>query len=73
MIPDWSSTSVSEILQNRVNLGHMISQKSTSLSFKNKKLVQNPKEDWITVLNTHEPIIDEETFDIVQKTFKIRN
>ena len=35
-----------------------------------KLLVRNPKKDWIIVENTHEPIIDKETFDIVQNIFE---
>ena len=43
-------------------LGHMVSHKTQTKSFKNRKLVAVPKEDWIVVKNTHEAIIDEETF-----------
>lgn len=36
------------------------------LSYKVHKLVDVPKEDWIIVENSHEPIIDKETFNKVQ-------
>ena len=36
-------------------------------SYKNKKKIDNPPEEWVTFENTHEAIIDEETFAVVQR------
>ena len=69
---DWVGKNVKMILENQVYLGHMVSHKTQTKSFKNKKLVPVPKEDWITVQNTHEPIIDEETFELVQKFISVK-
>lgn len=69
---DWVAKNVKGILENQVYLGHMVSHKTQTKSFKNKKLVAVPKEDWIIVKNTHEAIIDEETFEIVQKFISIK-
>ena len=69
---DWVGKNVKMILENQVYLGHMVSHKTQTKSFKNKKLVPVPKEDWITVRNTHEPIIDEETFELVQKFISVK-
>ena len=60
------------ILENQVYLGHMVSHKTQTKSFKNRKLVAVPKEDWIVVKNTHEAIIDEETFELVQKFISVK-
>lgn len=60
------------ILQNQVYLGHMVSHKTQTKSFKNKKLVPVSEEEWIVVRNTHEPIIDEETFELVQKFISVK-
>lgn len=54
-------------------LGHMVSHKTQTKSFKNKKPVAVPKEEWIIVRNTHEAIIDEETFELVQKFISVKN
>lgn len=62
----WSSETVKDILTNEMYLGHMIQGKTTRLSHKSKKIIYLPKEKWIKVKNTHEPIIDEETFNLVQ-------
>lgn len=69
---DWVGKNVKMILENQVYLGHMVSHKSQTKSFKNKKLVSIPKEDWIVVKNTHEAIIDEETFTLVQKFISVK-
>ena len=50
----------------------MVSHKTQTKSFKNKKPVAVPKEEWIIVRNTHEAIIDEETFELVQKFISVK-
>lgn len=69
---DWVAKNVKMILENQVYLGHMVSHKTQTKSFKNRKLVPVPKEDWIVVKNTHEPIIDEDTFELVQKFISVK-
>ena len=69
---DWVGKNVKMILENQVYLGHMVSHKTQTKSFKNKKLVPVPKEEWIVVKNTHEAIIDEETFELVQKFISVK-
>ena len=64
----WNPEGICKILQNQVYLGHMIQRKRCSLFLKGgKKHNQLPKEEWIIVENTHEPIIDQQTFDAVQR------
>ncbi len=69
---DWVAKNVKMILENMVYLGHMASHKTQTKSFKNKKPVPVPKEEWIIVKNTHEAIIDEDTFELVQKFISIK-
>lgn len=47
--------------------GTTIQNKRSRISYKNRKVKSNPKEQWNIALNTHEPIIDEKVFDKVQK------
>jgi len=68
----WSRYVINSILKNQVYIGHMVSHKSQTTSFKNKKLVKVPEDQWIIVKNTHEAIIDEETFEIVQKFLSVK-
>ena len=64
---DWSVVTVKAMLKNRVYIGHMVGGKTTTKSFKNRSLVYLPEEQWIEVQNTHEALIDERTFEQVQK------
>ena len=68
----WKPKTVEQIIKNQVYLGHMVSCKQTTKSYKNKKLVNIPKENWIVVENTHQAIIDQHTFDLAQKIVKIK-
>jgi DNA invertase Pin-like site-specific DNA recombinase len=63
---DWQYGTIRTILTNPVYLGHTVQGKSTSLDFKNKKPIKLPTEQWVRVDNTHEPIVTQETWDIVQ-------
>ncbi len=69
---DWCPTSVIAILKNREYLGHTISQKQTTKSFKSKTYVNRPKEEGIEVRNTHPALVDEQTFDTVQGYIKTK-
>lgn len=68
----WTSATISKILKSVVYIGHTAQKKTTKISFKSKVIVSNPKDDWIIVENTHSPIIDKKTFDIVQRYSKSR-
>lgn len=68
----WWSGSVKNILLDQCYLGHMVQSKSRKLSYKIKKKVTNPKDMWIIIENTHEPIVSQELFDVVAKTFKAK-
>ena len=62
----WGSSTIVNILQKREYLGHTINFK-TRKHFKDKKSHYVPENEWMIFENTHEPIIDQETFDLVQK------
>ena len=62
----WGSSTICNILEKREYLGHTINFK-TRKHFKDKKSHYVPEDEWIIFENTHEPIIDQQTFDLVQK------
>ena len=66
----WVGDSVAYILEQPVYLGHTVNFKTHRQSYKIKKTVDNPKEQWKIFPNTHEPIVDEETFNRVQELRK---
>ncbi len=66
----WSTTTIKRILSNETYLGTLIQGSYTKVSYKDKKVVAAPKEDWVIVENHHEPIINE---DIFYKVSKLRS
>ena len=48
-------------------IGDMVQNRRSKVNYKVKKVVRNNPKDYIIVGNTHEPIIDKETFYEVQK------
>ena len=62
----WGSSTICNILEKREYLGHTINFK-TRKHFKDKKSHYVPENEWTIFENTHEAIIDQQTFDLVQK------
>ena len=65
----WGSHTLMQLLRNRVYLGHMVQGKRNVSSFKTKKRLVTAQPDWITVENTHEPIIQPSEWESVQGRF----
>lgn len=73
---NWNPATISTILDREEYLGKVINFRTKRKSYKTKKSVDNPRSEWAIFDNVHEPIIDEETFDIVKrirKTRRVRN
>ncbi len=68
----WNTNTIKTILTNELYLGHLIQGKRTTISYKNHKIINKTKDEWIKCLNTHEAIIDEDTFKKVQFAMKER-
>ena len=58
---------VKTILRNEVYIGHMVQNKTGTVSSKNHKQVSKTESEWIKVENTHEPLIAQETWNAVQR------
>lgn len=63
----WENKTVKQILTNEVYVGTTIQNRRSRISYKNRKLRPNPEEQWQIVENTHEPIVDKEIFNRIQK------
>lgn len=63
----WKNSTVQGILSRQEYCGDVVNFKTYSKSFKNKARLQNPPENWAIFRDMHEPIIDRNTFDRVQK------
>lgn len=68
----WSTTTVNRILHNETYIGNLVQHKDEKQSYKSKKIVKVPKEDWIIVEDTHEPIIEKEVFYQIQQVLTKR-
>ena len=68
----WNSNAIKTILKNEVYLGKLVQGKRTTVSYKNHKIINKDKSLWISYPNTHEAIIDKDTFYKVQKEMKNR-
>ena len=62
----WSAQTVARILEDETYLGHTVNLKTTTLSYKNKRTIQRPESERLRFENTHEPLIDRQTWEIVQ-------
>ena len=67
---NWSGYIVGEILSKPEYMGHTVNFRSHKQSYKDKNAVMNPKEDWLIFENTHEAIVDKETWELAQKLRK---
>ena len=62
----WGSSTIVNLLDKREYLGHTVNFK-TRKHFKDKKSHYVPEDEWTIFEDTHEAIIDQETFDLAQK------
>lgn len=63
----WCKTTVQKILAQQEYCGDVINFKTYSKNFKNKTRIDNPVENWKIFKDVHEPIIDRDTWETVQK------
>ena len=64
---NWCSATVADILGKQEYCGDTVNFRSTTKSFKNKKKIERPSEEWQIFKDTHPAIIDRETFALVQE------
>ncbi len=67
---NWSADTVAGIIEKKEYLGHTINFKTYKQSYKSKKKMYNPEEKQLVFENTHEPIIDTDTWERVQELRK---
>ena len=63
---NWNEVTLCNMLKNEVYIGNTVQNKRSIISYKVKKFRTVDKEEHIRVENTHEAIIDRDTFDKVQ-------
>jgi len=69
----WNSSTITKILSLQEYCGDILNFKTYSKSYKNKKRIENDRENWVIFKDVHEPIIDRAVWEQVQqKRGKIR-
>lgn len=63
----WKYSAIQSMLSNQMYIGDMVQGRYGSISYKSKKNKPKPKEEWVIVKGTHEPIIDIKLWNDVQK------
>ena len=66
----WQQSTVRFILSNEIYTGTVIQGKRKKVSFKSKKFINLPEEDWVKVENMHEAIISKEDFERAKKVIE---
>ena len=66
----WNGFAVGQILSKPEYMGHTVNFRSHKESYKDKRAVVHAPEDWLIFENTHEAIVDKETWELAQKLRK---
>lgn len=67
---NWTSDTIADILERPEYQGHTVNFKTYKQSYKSKRTCYNPEEKWLVFENTHEAIIDADTWARVQELRK---
>ena len=68
----WTVAQVKSIVKNETYIGNSVHGIQTNISYKNKKKIRKPPEEWLRIENTHEAIISKEVFEQVQEQIASR-
>jgi len=63
----WSPATVASILRKLEYVGHTVNFRTTKESYKSRKQTHNPQEEWVIFDNTHEAIVDPQTWQMAQR------
>jgi len=66
----WYPHTVSDILQKPEYMGHTVNLRFYKESYKDKRAIKKPQDEWLIFKNTHEAIVDEHTWNLVQSLRK---
>lgn len=68
----WSRATVGRILKEPMYTGDLVQGRRKKASYKSKKLLPVPREDWIVTPGAHEPIVDRSVFEAANRYLKER-
>ncbi len=68
----WTHAAIKSILHDETYIGNTVHNKQSNISYKNKRRIRKPEEEWVRVEGTHEAIIDKDVFVQVQEQMRHR-
>ncbi|HZK38786.1 MAG TPA: recombinase family protein [Clostridia bacterium] len=68
----WACSQISAMLAKPEYLGHTVNFRSTKESYKDKRIIKNPQDEWVIFENTHEAIVDPETWKNAQRSRTVK-
>lgn len=63
----WSVETIKRLLRNQIYIGNLAQLRTTTVSYKNHKVIRKEEDEWVVVENNHEPIISRELWDKVRE------
>ena len=63
----WGTDRIKQILRNPTYLGHLVQLRTTTVSYKNHKVIKKNEEDMVIIKNTHEPLDSQEMWDKIRE------
>ena len=69
--PKWSAVQIKRILTNEVYIGNMVQGKQERISYKVKKRLDKPEEEWVRVENTHTAVIRQSDLILCRNFFNM--
>ncbi|MDE5765482.1 MAG: recombinase family protein [Ruminococcus sp.] len=66
----WGTQTICHILERLEYCGHTVNFRTHMKSYKVHKIIYNPQDEWLIFENTHEPVITQQEFDLVQEIRK---
>ena len=63
----WSTRTVGDILKNPTYIGNLAQCRQKKINYKSKKRVHNKPQDWVIKENAVDPIVDEATFNLINR------
>lgn len=67
----WSAVTVRRILENECYIGNLVQGRQTTPNHKVKKPVVKPEAEWVRIEKSHEPVVSDRDFAIVQRLLKM--
>ena len=64
---NWNSDTVAAMLENELYIGNTLNMKYSTKSYKDRRRMEHPRDECMVIEGSHEPIIDRETWNIVQR------